>query len=134
MTSPPNEQIVECTAGDHSVRRPDSVSFIVETDESFVQSNAATPIDELASRLLPTDPMTASFVDGTPNTRNPFLDKSSCDDTSDMHIVQHTTAYSSKHAMPSIDEIHPQGLPMNDEHQSTSTKSNTKKFVGVTQR
>ncbi|CAF4828984.1 unnamed protein product [Rotaria magnacalcarata] len=52
--------------------------------------------------------MTTSFVDGAPNSRNPFLDKN--DDIELIHYNLSTATISS------IDEINPQGLPMNDEN------------------
>ena len=58
--------------------------------------------------------MTTSFVDGAPNTRNPFIDK-----TDDLEIVHHNI--STKNPMPSIDEINPQGLPMDTTKKPTTT-------------
>jgi len=57
--------------------------------------------------------MTTSFVDGAPNTRNPFLDKND-----DMEIIHHNISTSTKNPMPSIEEINPQNLPMDDENHS----------------
>jgi hypothetical protein len=66
--------------------------------------------------LIPTDPMTTSFVDGAPNTRNPFLDKAD-----DVEIIHHNISTSTKNPMPSIEEIHPQSLPMDDDHSKKTT-------------
>lgn len=95
-----------------SIKRPDSVSFLTSSNsnEPLVESQTTTPLEELNSYLLPTDPMTTSFVEGAPNSRNPFFDKSD-----DLEIVHHNLSSSAKTLMPSIDEIHPQNLPMNDE-------------------
>jgi hypothetical protein len=57
--------------------------------------------------------MTISFVDGAPNTRNPFLDKSD-----DIEIIHHNISTSTKNSMPSIEEINPQNLPIDDENHS----------------
>ena len=88
------------------------ISFTSETNESFIESNKTTPIDETISQLIPTDPMTTSFVEGAPNTLNPFV----VDQTDDVEIVHHNI--SNTNLMPSIDEINPQGLPIDDENQS----------------
>ncbi len=69
------------------------------------------------SYLISTDPMTISFVDGAPNTRNPFLDK-----TDDIEIIHHNILTSTKNPMPSIEEINPQGLPMDDENHSKKAR------------
>lgn len=66
--------------------------------------------------------MTISFVDGAPNTRNPFLEKSS-PDNGDVDIVHHTISVGHKSAMPSIDEINLQGLPMDDDSQAKKATS-----------
>ncbi|CAF4380592.1 unnamed protein product, partial [Adineta steineri] len=68
------------------ISRPESVSFTNDTDEPFVESNTTTPIDETNTHLISTDPMTISFVDGAPNTRNPFLDQND-----DIEIIHHNT-------------------------------------------
>ncbi|CAF3782004.1 unnamed protein product [Rotaria sp. Silwood1] len=105
---------------DTQIKRPESFSFIENTNEPFVDSNTATPLDEINSNFISTDPMTISFVDGAPNTRNPFLDK-----TDDIEIIHHDIS-TTKNIMPSIDEINPQGLPMDDENhlkKSTVRKS-----------
>ncbi|UJR13645.1 hypothetical protein I4U23_000657 [Adineta vaga] len=123
-----NEQTKEVNnASDHvdhndEIQRPESISFTNDTDEPFVESNTATPIDEFATSLISTDPMTISFVDGAPNTRNPFLEQ-----TDDMEIIHHSMSTSTKTPMPSIDEINPQHLPIDDENQSkkTTTKKST---------
>jgi len=95
------------------IKRPESVLFTTDINEPFVESSAATPTDESNSYLLSTDPMTTSFVDGAPNTRNPFLEKND-----DIEIIHHNISTSTKYPMPSIDEINPQGLPIDDENQS----------------
>ncbi|CAF1454047.1 unnamed protein product [Adineta steineri] len=99
------------------ISRPESVSFTNDTDEPFVESNTTTPIDETNTHLISTDPMTISFVDGAPNTRNPFLDQND-----DIEIIHHNTLTSTKNPMPSIDEINPQALPIDDEKKSTTKK------------
>lgn len=96
------------------------MSFADETNEPFVESSTATPIDESVSQLVSHDPMTTSFVDGAPNTRNPFLDQGD-----DMEIIHHSVSHSNKSLMPSIDEIIPQNLPIDEEN--SSKKSTTKK-------
>jgi hypothetical protein len=68
--------------------------------------------------LIPTDPMTTSFVDGAPNTRNPFFDK-----TDDIEIIHHNISTSTKNSMPSIEEINPQNLPMEDDNHSKKITS-----------
>jgi hypothetical protein len=68
--------------------------------------------------------MTISFVDGAPNTQNPFLEKP---DDDELEIIHHNTSKSAKQPMPSIDEINPQGLPADDEN--NSKKSTTKKPI-----
>jgi hypothetical protein len=98
---------------DDEIKRPESISFTTDINEPFVESSAATPTDESNSYLLSTDPMTTSFVDGAPNTRNPFLEKND-----DIEIIHHNISTSTKYPMPSIDEINPQGLPIDDENQS----------------
>jgi hypothetical protein len=103
------------------IKRPESISFINETNEAFIESNSTSPIDEINSYLIPTDPMTTSFVDGAPNTRNPFLDKND-----DIEIIHHNISTSTKNPMPSIKEINPQSLPMDDE--SHSKKTTTKRL------
>ncbi|CAF3328543.1 unnamed protein product [Rotaria sp. Silwood2] len=101
---------------DVQIKRPESFSFTEDTNESFVDSNAATPLDETNSNFISTDPMTISFVDGAPNTRNPFLDK-----TDDIEIVHHNISTTTTNTMPSIDEINLQGLPMDDENHLKKT-------------
>jgi hypothetical protein len=71
------------------------------------------------SYLIPNNPMTTSFVDGAPNTQNPFLDKSD-----DLEIIHHNISTSTKPPMPSIEEINPQGLPMDAIKKSSTTATN----------
>ncbi|CAF3466823.1 unnamed protein product [Rotaria socialis] len=103
-----NLQTQNIEQSNNEIKRPESISFTNNINEAFVDSNTATPLDENNSYFIATDPMTTSFVDGAPNTRNPFLDKND-----DIEIIHHniSTATTS-----SIDEINPQGLPMNDEN------------------
>ena len=99
---------------ENELQRPGFVSFTNDTQDAFVESNAATPIDEIHPHLTFADPMTISFVDGAPNTRNPFLDKAGLDNEN-IDIVHHAVPNTAaKTPMPSIEEIHPQGLPMDE--------------------
>ncbi|CAF1554497.1 unnamed protein product [Adineta ricciae] len=93
--------------------RPESLSFTNDINETFVESNSATPMDESVTHLITTDPMTTSFVDGAPNTRNPFLEQNE-----NVEIIHHSMSGSTKIPMPSIEEINPQNLPIDDENQS----------------
>jgi len=103
------------------MKRPDSVALTNNTNEPFIESNTTTPVEELNSYLIPTDPMTTSFVDGAPNTRNPFSDK-----TEDVEIIHHNLSLSNnKIPMPAIDEINPQGLPMKRNSATTTTTTTT---------
>lgn len=74
----------------------------------------------MTAYLVPTDPMTTSFVDGAPNTQNPFFDKND-----GIEIIHHTISTSTHNPMPPIEEITPQNLPMDDDNHSK--KSVTKK-------
>lgn len=98
--------------------RPQSISLTGHTNEQFIDSNNATPIDENNSHFISTDPMMMSFVDGAPNTQNPFLDK-----TDDLEIIHHSTSANtiSKDTIPSTNEINPQSLPIDDENQTRKT-------------
>jgi hypothetical protein len=99
------------------IKRPESVSLSNNTNELFVESNTTTPIDEMNSYFISTDPMTTSFVDGAPNSRNPFVDKSD-----DIEIIHHNlSSISTKNLMSSIEEINPQDLPIDDENHSKKT-------------
>jgi len=111
------------------VKRPESVSLTNGHNEPFIESNTESPIDDIKSQLSPHDPMTMGFVDGTPNTQNPFIEKT--DDTNDdeMEIIHHDISTSDKNSIPTIEDIDPQGLPIeNDIHsvKSTNKKSNNK--------
>jgi hypothetical protein len=98
---------------DDKTQRPESVSLENNLNKSFSESNTTSPIDEIKSSIGLTDPMTTSFVDGVPNTENPFSSKTD-DDDDDMEIIHHDTSTSNMHPMPSIDEIDPQGLPVDN--------------------
>ena len=106
----------------NQVNRPDSVSFTNEANESFVESATASPSDEMNAYLVPTNPMTTSFVDGAPNTQNPFFDKSD-----GIEIIHHNISTSTHNPMPSIEEIIPQNLPMEDDNPSKKTTTTAKK-------
>lgn len=98
------------------MQRPESILFTGDNEENFVESNAATPIDDLHCHQFPTDPMTISFVDGAPNTRNPFLDRT--DNEREMEIIHHTITETNEHSLPLHEEIEPQGLPIDDEQKA----------------
>ncbi len=104
----------ETTIDNHEdkIQRPDSVSLTNGHNEPFIESNTASPITEIKSQSSPQDPMTTSFIDGDPNTQNPFIEK--IDDITDdeMEIIHHDISTSNKHSMPSIEDINPQGLPI----------------------
>jgi len=109
---------------DDEITRPESVSLTMDHNESFVESNNASPIDEIKSQLSPHDPMTTSFIDGDPNTQNPFIENT--DDHDEMEIIHHDIPTSPKYQMPSIEDIDPQGLPI--EKNIPSKKSTVKKL------
>jgi hypothetical protein len=109
---------------DDEITRPESVSLTIDHNESFVESNSASPIDEIKSQLSPHDPMTTSFIDGDPNTQNPFIENT--DDHDEMEIIHHDIPTSPKYQMPSIEDIDPQGLPI--EKDIHSKKSTVKKL------
>ena len=109
-------------SSDNQIARPESILF---DKEEFIESTTTSPTDEINAYLVPANPMTTSFVDGAPNTQNPFGDKAN-----DIEIVHHNISTSTKNLMPSIEEIHPQSLPMEDD--SHSKKSVTKKPAAST--
>lgn len=96
---------------DNQLKRPETILLTTDINEAFVESNTTTPIDEMNSYLVPNNPMTTSFIDGAPNTQNPFIDK-----TDDIEIIHHNISTSIKNFMPSINEINPQSLPIDDEN------------------
>lgn len=112
---------------DSEVTRPDSVLFTNDTGESFVESTTASPSDEMHAYLVPTNPMTTSFVDGAPNTQNPFFDK-----TDGIEIIHHNLSTSTHNPMPSIEEITPQNLPMEDDTHSKKSTTTAKKIPAPT--
>ncbi|CAM4758348.1 unnamed protein product [Rotaria magnacalcarata] len=103
-----NLQTQNIEQSNNEIKRPESISITNNINEAFFDSNTATPLDENNRYFVTADPMTTSFVDGAPNSRNPFLDKN--DDIELIHYNLSTATISS------IDEINPQGLPMNDEN------------------
>jgi hypothetical protein len=109
---------------DDEITRPESVSLTMDHNESFVESNNASPVDEIKSQLSPHDPMTTSFIDGDPNTQNPFIENT--EDHDEMEIIHHDIPTSPKYQMPSIEDIDPQGLPI--EKDIPSKKSTVKKL------
>jgi hypothetical protein len=111
------------------VKRPESVSLTNGHNEPFIESNTASPIDDIKPELSPHDPMTMGFVDGAPNTQNPFIEKTDDINDDEMEIIHHDISTSDKHSMPTIEEIDPQGLPIENDVQSiksTNKKSNNK--------
>ncbi len=111
------------------VKRPESVSLTNGHNEPFIESNTESPIDDIKPQLSPHDPMTMGFVDGTPNTQNPFIEKTDDTNNDEMEIIHHDISTSDKNSMPIIEDIDPQGLPIeNDIHsvKSTNKKSNNK--------
>lgn len=93
-----------------------------------MQSSQTTPNEDLTSQLLPMDPMTTSFVDGAPNSRNPFLDPSDSVD-----LVEHTIPKSSS-TLSSIDEINPQGLPMDSKRNHVRSNTTTTNASGTSRK
>lgn len=112
---------------DSQGKRPDSVSFTNDTGESFVESTTASPSDEMHAYLVPSNPMTTSFVDGAPNSQNPFFDK-----TDGIEIIHHHISTSTHKPMPPIEEINPQNLPMDDDTHSKKTSTTAKKPIAPT--
>lgn len=98
------------------MKRPQSFSFNENIDEPFIESSTATPLAEVNSQFIPIDLMTTSFIDGAPNTQNPFLDKAH-----DVEIIHHKIQVSTENHITSIDQINPQNLPMEGENQSKKT-------------
>ncbi len=123
-----NEEEIN-NSSDNQIKRPESVPFTNETNEAFIESTTASPTDEMNAYLIPTNPMTTSFVDGAPNTQNPFVDK-----TDDIEIIHHNISTSAKNLMPSIEEINPQSLPMDDDNHSkkTTTKKSNAPAISTT--
>ena len=111
------------------IKRPESVSLTNNHDEPFIESNPTSPIDELKSH---SDPMTTSFVDGVPQTQNPFTEKTENNDDEEMEIIHHDISTSNKHPMPAIEEINPQGLPI--ENNTHSKKPLSKKLSNGSNR
>jgi hypothetical protein len=114
-----NEEEINNSSNDQ-ITRPESVLF---AKEALIESATASPTDEINAYLVPANPMTTSFVDGAPNTKNPFDDKGD-----DIEIIHHNISTSAKNLMPSIEEINPQSLPMDDD--SHVKKTTTKKPTG----
>lgn len=108
-------------------QRPDSLDL---HSDNFVESNRTTPIDEIPCQTISVDPMLMSFVDGAPNTKNPFLESTENDEN--IAIVHRKIDSTDCDSLPSVEEIHPQALPMEDEQQMK--KMSNKKSIHQTQR
>lgn len=107
------------------IKRPESISITNGYNEPFIESNTSSPIEELKSQLSPHDPMTTGFVvDDDPNTENPFIEKTDDTDEDDIEIIHHDVSTSNKHPMPSIEEIDPQGLPIENHFHSNKISNN----------
>jgi hypothetical protein len=95
------------------IKRPETISMTNGHNEPFIESNKSSPIDELKSQLSPHDPMTKGFVEGDSNTENPFIEKTADNEEDEMEIIHHDLSTSNNHSIPpSIEEINPQGLPI----------------------
>jgi hypothetical protein len=106
------------------IKKPESISLTNGHNEPFIESNTSSPIDELKSQLSPDDPMTKGFVDGDSNAENPFIEKTADTDEDDMEIIHHDLSPSNKYSMPSIEEINPQGLPIENHFHSNKNSNN----------
>ncbi|CAF0725790.1 unnamed protein product [Adineta steineri] len=121
-----NEQLLD--NHENEIHRPESVSLIMDHNESLIESTSVSPIDESTSQLTSQDPMTRSFIDGGSDTENPFTEKVD-DDTyvdDEMEIIHHNPSGSAKNSVSSIEDINPQGLPI--EKEMSATKSTVKKL------
>jgi hypothetical protein len=98
----------------------------------MIESNAVSPIDEIKSQTDSYNPMTTGFIDGDPNTQNPFVEKTDHNDDDEMEIIHHDISPSEKHSMPSIEDINPQGLPI--ENNSHAKKPITKNLTNGSNR
>ena len=95
------------------IKRPETISMTNGHNEPFIESNKSSPIEELQPQLSPHDPMTKGFVEGDPNTENPFIEKTVDTEEDEMEIIHHDLSTSNNHSMPpSVEEINPQGLPI----------------------
>ena len=115
-------------ADEEEMLRPESISIPNGHDQPLVESNTSSPIEEIKSRLSPDDSMSKSFMDDDARRENPFLNKTNDTDTDDeMEIIHHDVLISNPHSPPSVEEIHPQGLPV-ENHTPSSNKSLNKTF------
>lgn len=113
---------------EEEIVRPESISIPNGHDQLLVESNTSSPIEEIKSPLSPDDLMNKSFMDGDTRRENPFLEKTNDTDTDDeMEIIHHDVLTSNPHSPPSVEEIHPQGLPIANQT-SSSSKSLNKTF------
>lgn len=126
-----NDEIVIENHEEQEVKRPEEVSLSNGHNAPFIESNTASPIDDTKSQLSPHDPMTMGFIEGAPETENPFNEQT--DDTHDdeMEIIHHDITTSNEHPIPD-EEIHPQGLPI--ENNIHSSKSTNKKLNNKSNR
>ena len=114
-------------ADQDDIPRSDSILMANGHNEALIESNTSSPLEEIKSQSSPHNPMTQGFVDGNPNTENPFLDETNDidDDDDDMEIIHHDILTSNRHSPPSVEDIHPQNLPVeNHLYKSTSKTSN----------
>lgn len=105
------------------VDRPESMLLTTDQNEPFVESINGSPMTEIHSKSNSEDPMTSGFIDGTPVTKNPFVNEENDNNINpnnddDLEIVHHEISSTDEHLAPSAEEINPQGLPIEDSIQS----------------
>ncbi|CAF3324183.1 unnamed protein product [Rotaria sp. Silwood1] len=117
------------------IQRPESVPLAIDHNEPFVESHTDSPKDEMQPESGPDDPMTTSFIDESSNTKNPLIIKKTNDDNNiddEMEIIHRDISPTNQHSVPSIDEINPQGLPI--ENDVRSIKPTIKKLSNASNR
>ncbi|CAF4635849.1 unnamed protein product [Rotaria socialis] len=105
------------------IRRPQFVPLTDDLDEPLVESHTESPMVEIQSELVSDDPMTTGFIDGTSNTKNPFISEendnhNALNNDDEVEIMHHDISSTDKHSIPSTDDINPQGLPVENNVQS----------------
>ncbi|CAF2710465.1 unnamed protein product [Rotaria sp. Silwood2] len=119
---------------DDETQQPELVSLTTDHNEPFVESHTELSVDEIQPESGPDDPMTTSFVDENSSTKNPLIIEKINDNNNDeeMEIIHRDISPTNQHSIPSIDEINPQGLPI--ENDVRSIKPTIKKLGNASNR